>query len=159
METHWKKLTNPNYIGAYDFETNEKRVVKIKEVKQEKVYSPDNKMTDCIVAYLEGFKPLVLCKTNCKMISKLLDTPMIEKWAGKTIQLEVKKVKAFGDWVDALRVSDKLPEVKKETLTTEYKHYEAIKTALKEGKTTIDALKNKYEISKEIEIKLALINN
>jgi hypothetical protein len=37
MKTHWKKLTNPNYLGAYDFQQGEKRIVTIKEVIQEKV--------------------------------------------------------------------------------------------------------------------------
>lgn len=157
METHWKKITNPNYIGAYDFATGEVRKVKIISISQEKVYSPDNKMTDAVVAKLENSKPLVLCKTNMKMISKLLDTPFIEKWGGKSILLEVKKVKAFGEWVDALRVCDKLPTVesiKLEELTPTHPKWEAAKQALTYGKTTIEAIKKGYLLTQENEIEL-----
>ena len=72
--THWKKLTNPDYIGAYDFAENEKRVVKILEVKQSPVMGADGKKQDCIVATLENSKPLVLCKTNCNGLPHALSS-------------------------------------------------------------------------------------
>jgi hypothetical protein len=147
--THWKKLTNPDYIGAYDFAENEKRIVKIIEVKQAPVMGADGKKQDCIVATLENSKPWVLCKTNCKTISKILNTPMIENWSGKLIQLEVKKVKAFGEWVDGLRVCDKLPEPPKEELTPTHPRWAGAKEALTTGKTTIEQIEKSFILSPE----------
>jgi hypothetical protein len=103
--THWKKLTNPNYIGSHDFQPGQELKVTIDKVVQEKVKGMDGKDKDCIVAYIVGAKkPLILNKTNCKIISRLHDTPYIEEWQGKVITLYVAKVSAFGDNVDAIRV-------------------------------------------------------
>lgn len=106
--THWKKLTNPNYIGAHDFQPNEKITVTIDKVQKEMVKGPDGKEEQCIVATLIGAKkPLILNKTNCKIIAKILETPYVENWNGGKIILYVAKVKAFGELVDAIRVENK----------------------------------------------------
>lgn len=149
METHWKKLTNPDYIGAYDFKKGEIRKVKIIKVAQEKVTGSDGKKADCIVAQLENSKPLVLCKTNCKHISKIVGTPIIEEWSGKVINLKVENVKAFGEWVEALRVTTDEPQ--KEKLTPTHSKWEAAKNAIENGKTTIEAIKKSYDLSPENE--------
>ena len=107
--THWKKLTNPNYLGAYAFEAGEEKIVTIDFVEQEEVISTDGKAEVCIVAHLAGEKPLILNKTNCKAISRLLGTPYIEEWSGHRITLAVQRVKAFGEETDAVRVKPKLP--------------------------------------------------
>lgn len=105
--THWKKLTNPNYIGAHDFQPNQELTVTIESILQEPVKNMDGKEEMCIVAKISGAKkPLILNKTNCKIISKVANTPYIEKWTGVKIILYVAKVKAFGEVVDAIRVKN-----------------------------------------------------
>lgn len=105
MATHWKKLTNPDYLGAYSIEDGKDLILTIKRVVQESVVGADGKKEDCIVCYFaENVKPMILNATNCKMITKLTGTPYIEQWANQKIQVGVEKVKAFGDVVDALRV-------------------------------------------------------
>lgn len=111
-KTHWKKLTNPNYIGAWDFEPGQELTVTIKEIKQERVKNQDGKEENCTVAYFvesKTGKGLILNKTNMKMIQKVYGTPYIQDWVGKKITLSVAKVKAFGDVVDAIRVKNKQP--------------------------------------------------
>ena len=108
-ETHWKKLTNPDYLGAYAFNPGEEKIVTIDHVSQEELIGSEGRASSCIVAHLVDEKPLVLNKTNCKAISKLLKTPYIEEWAGHRITLSVQRVKAFGEDVDAVRVKPKLP--------------------------------------------------
>lgn len=108
-ETHWKKLTNPDYLGSYAFDPGEEKIVMIDHVCQEELMGQDGRTSLCIVAHLVNEKPLVLNKTNCKAISKLLNTPYIEEWAGHRIVLAVQKVQAFGENVDAVRVKPKLP--------------------------------------------------
>jgi DNA-directed RNA polymerase subunit RPC12/RpoP len=109
--THWKKLTNPDYLGAYALEPNQDLVVTIKSVSNELVASPDGKKETCsVMSFMENVKPLVLNATNSKTITKLFKTPYIEEWAGRKIQLYVQTgVKAFGDVVDAIRVRPFLP--------------------------------------------------
>ena len=115
--THWKKLTNPDYLGAYALEPGQDLVVTIKSVANELVASADGKKETCMVMrFVEEVKPMVLNATNSKTIAKLFKTPYIEQWAGRKIQLYVQKgVKAFGEVVDALRVRDFLP-VEKELI-------------------------------------------
>lgn len=109
--THWKKLSNPNYLGAYSIEDGRDLVLTIRAVKQETVIGADGKKDECIVCYWEEpDKPMILNSTNAKQIQKLLGTPYIERWAGRKIQIGVEKVKAFGDVVEALRVRKFLPK-------------------------------------------------
>ncbi len=112
MPTHWKKLTNPNYLGAYSIENGQDLILTIKYVQEEKVTGTDGKKDDCVVChFVENAKPMILNATNMKTITKLYKTPYIEEWAGKKIQIGVEKVKAFGDVVEALRVRKNIPNV------------------------------------------------
>lgn len=109
-KTHWKKMTNPDYLGAYDFDVDEKsRTLKIKSVVQEKVKGTDGKSEDCVIAHFTEGKPMILNKTNMKAITIAHKSPYIEDWNGKMISVHVEKVRAFGEIVDALRVSTKAP--------------------------------------------------
>jgi hypothetical protein len=109
--THWKKLINPDYFGSYLFQPGEKKTLTISTVVRDIVMGADGKKEECtIVKWRENEKPLILNSTNGKMISKVLDTPYTEQWAGKRIVLGVQKVKAFGEVVDAVRVKDELPK-------------------------------------------------
>lgn len=108
-KTHWKKYTNPNYLGAYAFQQGEEKTVTIKEVKREAVQNQSG-TEECTVAhFVEDVKPLILNKTNCKAISKVWGTPYIEDWSGRKITLKVKKISAFGELTDAVRVSSERP--------------------------------------------------
>jgi len=49
---------------------------------------------------------MILNKTNCKIITTVIDTPYIEQWIGKSIIIYAAKVKAFGGMVEALRVKN-----------------------------------------------------
>ena len=156
--THWKVLFNPNYIGAYDFAPDEERTLLITKVVSELVQSPDGDKESCIVAHFKEGKPMILNKTNCKTISKIYGTPMIEDWAGKRITLVVHKVKAFGEVTDALRVKEQAPELP-ELYPTHEKWNDAI-NALKAGQVTIEAIKRNYKLSKlnENELRQAIQN-
>ena len=109
--THWKKLSNPNYLGAYSIENGKDLILTISLVRQEEVIGADGKKEECIICYFsDADKPMILNATNAKMIQKLLKTPYIEQWAGHKIQIGIEKVKAFGDVVEALRVRKFLPK-------------------------------------------------
>jgi hypothetical protein len=108
--THWKKLTDNPYIGAHDLQPGQEVVITISSVSKEKVKGADGKEKECIVAKLEGTaKPMILNRTNCKIIAKLLETPYIEQWAGERVIIYAAKVTAFGEEMEALRVRNKRP--------------------------------------------------
>lgn len=119
-KTHWKKLSNPDYLGAYSIEDGRDLILTIQNVRQEQVTGADGKKEECIVAHFaEPVKPMILNATNCKMIAKLLKTSYIEDWAGHRVQIGAEKVKAFGEIVEALRVRSKLPSGNEEKITCE----------------------------------------
>ena len=111
MLTHWKKLTNPDYLGAYAFDKGEEKTVTIANVGREIVMGAEGKKEECTVAHFRepGMKPMILNATNCKAISKLYGTAYIEEWAGKRIILRVQQIKAFGEVVDAVRIKPEIP--------------------------------------------------
>ena len=110
-DTHWKKLINPDYLGAYSLDPGKDIILTIGSVKKEMITGTDGKKEECIVCHWqENQKPMILNSTNCKTISKLLKTPYIERWAGHRIQIGAEVVSAFGEKVEALRVRKQLPE-------------------------------------------------
>lgn len=110
MPTHWKKLTNPNYLGAYSLDDGKDIVLTIREVKMEPVIGSDGKREDCAVCYWqENEKPMIMNTTNLKMVAKLTNSPYIEKWPGTPVQIGTEKVRAFGTVTDALRIRDVKP--------------------------------------------------
>lgn len=152
MTTHWKRLVNPDYIGAYSLDPGQEVTVTIERVEKRLVKGTDGKQEHCIVADLKGNKPMILNRTNCKTIAKVYDTPFIEEWAGKQVVLYATKVKAFGEQVEALRIRPVKPEL--ELLTPEHPRWEGAKKSLKEGKVTIETIKQNFKITKENETKL-----
>lgn len=110
-ETHWKKLINPDYLGAYSLEAGQDIVLTIGTVKKEMITGAGGKKEECIVCHWqENEKPMILNVTNCKTIAKLAGTPYIEKWSGLRIQIGADVTKFGGDLVECLRVRKEKPE-------------------------------------------------
>ena len=106
MKTHWRKLHNPDYLGAYALDPGKDMILTIKSAANEMVIGADGKKEECMVMrFVEpGVKPMIVNATNAKTISKIYKTPYIEEWAGKKIQIFSDNVKAFGEVVEALRI-------------------------------------------------------
>jgi hypothetical protein len=114
--THWKKLTNPDYLGAYALQPGEDLIATIKDVTQADVTGTGGKKEVKTVVVFEekGVKPMVLNRTNSKTITKLFKTPYIEQWKGKKIQIYIEHdIQAFGETVDGIRVRPFLPKEEK----------------------------------------------
>lgn len=152
-KTHWKKLKNPNYIGAYelmDGTDNPELVVTIEKVVKEMVKGSDGKSEECTVAYLVGQKPMILNTVNSKTIEAIVKSPFIEDWKGQTIMIFVKRIKAFGEWVDALRIKD--APVKQSITQGSETWLKAVKY-LKDG-GDIDPIVKKYSLSESDQAKM-----
>ena len=110
-ETHWKKLINPDYLGAYSLEPGQDIVLTIGRVKKEEITGTGGKKEECIVCHWEeNQKPMILNVTNCKTIAKLLKTNYVEQWKGHRIQIGADVTKFGGEMVECLRVRNVLPE-------------------------------------------------
>ena len=109
-ETHWKKLINPDYLGAYSLEAGNDMILTIKSVKREMITGTGGKKEECPVCHWqENQKPMILNVTNMKSIAKMYG-PYIENWAGKRVQIYASTTKFGGDTVECLRVRKDPPE-------------------------------------------------
>ena len=149
MKTHWKKLQNPNYIGAWDFQPKEEKILKIKSVGVESVPDVNGKKEDCTVCHFDnsGTKPMILNVTNSKAIAKVAGSNYIEDWAGVHVQLFTTQVKAFGDVVDAVRIRPIKPEIKKPELTPTHPKWSEVKGKVKAKEVTFETIRKHYSLS------------
>lgn len=141
-KTHWKKYFNPNYLGAYAFQPGEVKTLTLKSVVREIVESQQGKEECTVLHFHEDEKPLILNKTNSEMIAKVWGTPYVEDWPGKRISLKVKKVKAFGEMVDAVRVVNERPN--DEVIICEKCGNPITPASGRDAKTVAAATKSKY---------------
>ncbi len=148
--THWKKLQNPLYLGSYDFQPSEERIVTVKDVKREMVKGQEGTEEHTIVYFTDNYKPMIMNATNSKMLTKLAESPYVEKWIGTSFKLVVVKIKAFGEFMDALRIkSEKVVKLLPE-LVLDSPNFVKVKEAIKSGKFTIEQVESKYKLSNEV---------
>jgi len=145
---HWKKSTNPKFLGAWDLEEGSTPVVTIEKIVEEEVMNLDGKKEPCIIAYFKGLKPMILNKTNMKAISKSVGSPKFEDWIGSDVTLFACQVKAFGDVVDALRIKPTKPKAKVKPAITPERFAAAIEAA-KNGKYDAAKLPIQFNLTKE----------
>ena len=158
MEGHWKKEFNYDYLGAYSLPDGKDVTLTISSLDKKVVIGSGNKKSECLIAsFVEKeswVKPMVLNRTNCKVITKLYKTPFVENWIGKKIKITVKMVSAFGEEVDALRIVNEIPSdvVIKPTVEVGSPQWNGILDGISKG-FTIEQVKTKYELT-DIQIKL-----
>jgi len=147
-KTHWKRLINPDYIGAYALNPDEDLTVTIDYVQRQQIVGTDGKKEDATVAHLKGHKPLILNVTNSKSIAKLYG-PYIEEWAGKEITLYASMTKAFGEMVECLRVRPNVARKRKPPIAPD-RLKKAI-ASIVAGQFTTDRLRAQFELTDEQE--------
>ncbi len=110
-KTHWKKLNNPDYLGAYALNPGEDMILTIKSAGKETFTGTSGKKEEGIlIHFVENVKPMICNATNAKTISKVAGSPYVEDWNGVRISLYSQEVSAFGETVDALRVRSYAPK-------------------------------------------------
>lgn len=144
--THWKKLINPDFIGAYALPDGEDMTVTIDFVQNEEITGTGGKKEVCMVARLVNEKPLILNATNSKSIAKLYG-PFIEDWHGKDITLYASTTKLAGDIVECLRIRPSVAKRKKPGIpdTRLDKAIEQIKA----GTYTVEKLEASFALTEE----------
>jgi len=147
---HWKALTNPLYLGSYDFQPGEERIVTVKDVKREMVKGQEGTEEHTIVHFTEGYKPMIMNATNSKMLTNLSGSPYVEKWIGTSFKLVVIKIKAFGEFIDALRIKSEKVVKTLPDLILDSPNFIKVKDAITSGKATIEQVETKYKLSKEV---------
>lgn len=154
-KTHWKKLLNPDYIGAYALPEGKDLTVTIKSVAREIVTSTGGKKEECTVCQLHNQKPLILNVTNGKTIAKLYG-PYIEDWIGKSITLFASTTRLAGETVECIRirptvVTQQAPQ--KAKISTE--RLDAAIASIKAGDFTTEKLEERFDLTMEQRAKVA----
>jgi hypothetical protein len=147
MKTHWKKLFNPNYMGAYSLEPGQEIALTIARVVTEKVTNADGRAEDCMICYWkENEKPMILNKTNATAVAKATGSNYIEEWIGNRVSIYLARVKAFGDTVEALRIREKAPQPKR---TLNEAEFARMKESIQSGKFSAESAKEKFSLTPE----------
>lgn len=115
--THWREIYPTDHLGSVDLINPDGKgyhdiTLTIASIDKKEVEGEKGKKNLVLTAkFVEaGVKPMILNRTNCKVIAKLAGSPDTEYWKMIRIIVFVKTgVKAFGDVVDALRIRDHKP--------------------------------------------------
>lgn len=151
-KTHWKRLINPAYIGAYTLTPGQDMTVTIKVVGRQIVKGTDGKEEECTVAQLVGQKPLILNRTNSKSIAKLYG-PYIEDWAGKPITLFATTTKVGKETVECLRIRPTVTAgVVKQALTEA--RFRAALESIKKGDFDETRMRGRFDLTSDQEQRL-----
>ncbi len=144
-KTHWKKLVDPRYIGAYALPNGgDDLTVTIEIVQREEITMMGGKKEDHSIMYLKNQKPMILNATNSKSIHKLYG-PYIEDWAGKQVTLFASTAKMAGELVECLRIRPSVPKREKKSLNGE--RLNAALEQIKAGTYTIDKLYAQFSLT------------
>lgn len=151
--TNYRNVYKSDHLGVIDLEEmiegGQPLVFTIKEVKQERGAKVAGNKIDANIAYFEGnVKPLVLNSTNAKTLKTLSKSAYIENWKGLTIELYIDTtVKMKGEQVGGVRIKPILLNKPKPVFT------EANFEKAKQANATIDVIKQRYDITAEVEQK------
>lgn len=146
-KTHWKRLMNPDYIGAYWLPPGEDVTVVIDYVQREMITGTGGKKEECSVAHLRGgIKPFILNVTNSKSIAKLYGD-FVEDWAGKQITLYADKTRIGGETVDCLRIRPRVAERKRPPITDQ--RLDAAITQIIAGSYTTQKLFANFDVTED----------
>lgn len=142
--THWKKLVDPRYIGAYALPNGNDLVVTIELVRSEEITMMGGKKEVHSIMYLKGQKPMILNATNSKSIHKLYG-PYIEDWAGKQITLYGSTAKLGGEMVECLRIRPSIPVKEKQKITGQ--RLSAALDQIRAGTYTVAKLRSNFALT------------
>lgn len=146
--THYKKLVNPDYLGAYSLDPGKDMVLTIESVNKETITVHKGKEEDLTVArFKENQKPMILNVTNCKTIADVYGTPYIENWSGKKIQIYATEVKFGSDMVEALRIRPTEPKSTLPQMNANHKLWEKLKGKVKAGEIDLSGVRKHYTIT------------
>jgi hypothetical protein len=146
--THWRKLTNPKFLGTYSLAEGQELVLTIKEVKMEITESARGKEESAICYFKENVKPMFLNVTNSKTLEKMYGSPMVELWEGRKLTVYSAPTKVKGVATTGLRIRTIEPkEHVKQVFNTQSPGWEKAEAAIKSGSTTVANIEKHYTLT------------
>jgi hypothetical protein len=146
---HWRNLMDSPYLGAWDFEPGEERILKIKKAPEQRKIAELQGAKKVVIEFETG-KPLLANSTNMKAIERSIGTANYKEWVGKEIKLCVEKVMSVqdrGELVDAIRVKrEKVVRAKKPLTDAQFKNAVA---AIEKGEYTVQQVKEGWQLTQD----------
>lgn len=151
-KTHWRKLQDNKYLGAYSLPDEGDLVVVIESVARELIDASEGHTEDACVAHLAGgLLPWIVNITNAKSIARLYGE-YIEDWVGKTVTLYRDKTKMDGEMVDCIRVrAERAPPPARPISDA---RFDQALAQVKAGEYTADKLRERFVLSDGQEARL-----
>jgi hypothetical protein len=116
MPTHWKSMTDREFIYAFDLNGKD-CVVRIAKVEQGSLASAGGRKTKKPVVFFEGKeKGLALNATNAKTIASMFGN-YVEKWIGQAVTLYPTTTQMNGETMECIRIRPTAPKASKPDLT------------------------------------------
>lgn len=156
---HWRERfkSTDKYLGSVDLWDESKKqynsfVVTIVEFTNDKFIGSMGEEDKTFVRLKEFNKMMMMNKENFKRLTRAFNSVDESDFIGKQVILGVEKVPdpqgGRGSKTDGLRFSSRLPQApKKPSMAPEA--MAIAKKSISEGKTTIEAIEKKYELTKE----------
>jgi hypothetical protein len=111
MATHWKSMTEREYIYAFDLNGRDV-VVTISRVVAGELASTGGRKTKKPIVFFEGKeKGFALNSTNAKTIAGLYGN-YVEKWVGQQITIYPTTTQMGGETVECIRIRPTAPKSK-----------------------------------------------
>lgn len=152
MKTHWKKLQNPDYFGAWSLPEGDDLVLTIDFVRTEEVTGQGGRKEQLpVLHFKENEKPLVLNVTNSRTIESVHGSPYVEDWDGKQIQLYKDYTQLKGEEVDCVRIRSIDPDRNKEAFTPKHENWEKAIQNIANQNGTIKGIKKHFSLSEKHE--------
>jgi hypothetical protein len=149
-KTHWKKVFNSDYLGSCDLDDGKDLKAIIKSVSVQTIKGQDGKSQDRNVAKFTDpkIKDMILNATNCKVVKKFAKSVFINDWNNIPVQIYVKDdIRAFGDITEGLRIRPVQPVMEKPKLNPKSPAWPKAIEFLKTPAGSIEAIKEKYDLS------------
>ena len=159
-KTLWKKNLDSKYVSGEDLQLSNKglkpeMIVTIERFNDDKTFDKQ-KNSDVVVSalYLKEvngaalYKPVILNRTNAKFFVKETGSDFMEDWLNKPVIVYAQKDSRHGFVV-------RFKSYVKPNLVKDSDNFKNCKIALDKGTGTIEMIKNKYNVSTEVE---ALLN-
>jgi hypothetical protein len=114
LDVHYMKLMNPDFLGSWDFNERERKILTIKDIDMREVYSQEKKGKEGkpTLIFAENVKPMILSKVNSKSIASALKSTLVADWVGKKIEVYTNWEKHFGQESFVLRIKSTAPIIK-----------------------------------------------
>jgi hypothetical protein len=163
-KTHWKKNNDSNFISGEDLQSGLKglkpeMIVVIEKFSDAQSFDQTKSakitVTGLFLKEVGGqslYKPVILNKTNAKFFVKETGSDFVDDWIGKPVIIHAQKDARHGYVV-------RFKKYVFPVLLADSEDFKKCKLAIEKSGFSIDQIRQKYQVSSEVELLLTTKSN